>query len=361
MPAEEAIKVIKEYTPAEKKNEALPAALAELQAKIKAKSDEQAQQYLDSLPVDENGCYVFPETEELEDFGKPSMQDYLSLKYPEATEEELRTDYRGKVHEDYSDFPDHRELEKALDIDYTCALCESPEQCQLHKGSSRPIARLGRKPSGRKFIELSYSGCIMCKHGTEKKDDPDLEHRIEKSGLSPSQVEHTFENYNEIVSAKAHAILAAKHRTNLILAGKAGTGKTHLATAIAIDVMRGGKQALFRTVPELLDEICHAHQEHSDPYGLMSKFKTVSCLVLDDWGKEKTTQARLDYLYQIIDYRYRHGLQTIVTTNAQDIAGLINEWNEDTVMPLVSRLLEDGKWVRVKETANRRLSPKVSP
>ena len=121
--------------------------------------------------------------------------------------------------------------------------------------------------------------------------------------------------------------------------------------------MRSGQQALFRTVPELLDEICRAHQEHTDPYGLMSKFKTVSCLVLDDWGKEKTTQARLDYLYQIIDYRYRHGLQTIVTTNAQSIAGLINEWNEDTVMPLVSRLLEDGKWVRVKEAANRRLCP----
>ena len=39
----------------------------------------------------------------------------------------------------------------------------------------------------------------------------------------------------EIVSAKAKAILAAKNGTSLILAVKAGTGKTHLATAIAED------------------------------------------------------------------------------------------------------------------------------
>ena len=167
----------------------------------------------------------------------------------------------------------------------------------------------------------------------------------------------------EIVSAKAKAILAAKNHSSLILAGKAGTGKTHLATAIAIDVMRGGKQAIFRSVPELLDEMREAARLRVDFFSIRQKFQEVPCLVLDDWGKEKTTQAGMDYLYQIIDYRYKHGLQTIVTTNAVNMGVLMNEWNADKIEPLVSRILENGEWVTIRNAKNHRLTkhPKPEP
>ena len=44
------------------------------------------------------------------------------------------------------------------------------------------------------------------------------------------------------------------------------------------------------------------------------KYKGVQCLVLDDLGKQRNTEAAWDYLYQIINYRYENKLQTIVTT-----------------------------------------------
>ena len=46
----------------------------------------------------------------------------------------------------------------------------------------------------------------------------------------------------EVMVAKAAAILAAKTGRNLVLAGNAGTGKTHLAVAIAKDAMKAGRQ-----------------------------------------------------------------------------------------------------------------------
>ena len=85
------------------------------------------------------------------------------------------------------------------------------------------------------------------------------------------------------------------------------------------------------------------------------KYKRVPCLVLDDWGKEKTTEARLDYLFQIIDYRYRNGLQTILTTNAFNMEGLKKRWNADMIEPLVSRILENGAWVTIHASENFRL------
>lgn len=72
---------------------------------------------------------------------------------------------------------------------------------------------------------------------------------------------------------------------------------------------------MFRTVPELLGELRQADWDHTDFFGLQQKFIDVPCLILDDWGKEKATEKGMEYLYQIIDYRYRKELQTVVTTN----------------------------------------------
>ena len=119
--------------------------------------------------------------------------------------------------------------------------------------------------------------------------------------------------------------------------------------------MRQERQALFRNVPEMLDDLRERAKNHDDFFYAMRKYKDVPCLVLDDLGKEKTTQAGLDYLYQIIDSRYRNGKQTIVTTNARSIEGLKNRWNEDAIEPLISRLLEKGTWVTIREAENRRL------
>ncbi len=69
-------------------------------------------------------------------------------------------------------------------------------------------------------------------------------------------------------------------------------------------------------MPELLDEIKLANRNNTNPFGVMMKYKSVPCLVLNDLGKHCNTEAVWDYLYQIIDYRYQHGFQTIVTTNA---------------------------------------------
>ena len=120
--------------------------------------------------------------------------------------------------------------------------------------------------------------------------------------------------------------------------------------------MKAGSQALFRTVPELLDELRRADWEHTDFYGLRQKFCDVPCLVLDDLGKEKTTEKGLEYLYQILDYRYRHGMQTIVTTNALDMGGLMNKANVGKIEPLISRLLERGEWVAIRGAENHRLA-----
>ena len=68
---------------------------------------------------------------------------------------------------------------------------------------------------------------------------------------------------------------------------------------------RSGRKAIVATVSEMLEGICHAAQNHEDTFGLLIKYKSVDCLVLDDWGKERWSDARMDYMYQILEYRYQ--------------------------------------------------------
>ena len=276
-----------------------------------------------------------------------TLEEYLRLRHPEATEAELDT----------SRVSDWRGLQQAFEMDCTCASCDNPDNCPFNRKKGRPVTMVKYHR-----LNIGYTLYTRCKHD-RGRPDPEFEDRLKRSGLSASQVKQTFESYDhngmpaEVVSAKAKAIMAAKEHRSLILSGKPGTGKTHLAVAVALEAMREGHQALFRTVPELIAELRQADWDHADFFGLRQKFRDVPCLVLDDWGKEKMTEKGMEYLYQIIDYRYRKGLQTVVTTN-----GLKGD-----VEPLVSRILENGEWVSLQNAENHRLKkaeevqePKVS-
>ena len=363
LPVEEAERIIAEHTTGEavKKDTdtAIPVALQELYERIKKRQDELNQELFRKYPQllcdpnDPNAeCVDFTD----EDFYNFTLtaEEYLRLKFPEATEEELqRRTYCSEKH-----------LQEAFDHDFGCAMCTDPETCLNTDKRGRMVVAL--KDSGwGKYLCSGWSPCNGCKYPDADKDkdkpNPELEQRIKNSGLTEWQSKQTFESYDhagakpEVVSAKAKAILAAKNKTSLVLAGKPGTGKTHLAIAIALEAMKDGRNAIFRTVPDLLDELARADWEHTDFFMLRQKFRDVPCLVLDDLGKEKSTPKKLEYLYQIIDYRYTHGLQTIVTTNAYDMDGLVNEDNADWVEPLISRLLDKGEWVSMQEAENYRL------
>lgn len=357
MTVEEAEKVIAEFKPAVEKAEQIPAKLAEFHEQLNAKSQEVWNAYEATLPQDEYGCPILPEYESEEEWaaaGAMTTQDYLRVKFPDASDDELELNNPREA----------KGLKEAFEIDMACASCTCEYHCSLPEGykagCSRPVAML--KSIGRtRRIVIGYGGCIKCYKDKTPQPDPEFERRVKVCGLTPDEVRYTFGNYHlegvgaEAIVAKAHAILATQNKSNLILAGRPGVGKTHLAIAIALEAMKKGEQAIFVSVPDMLDEICRANQEHTAPFGLMMKYKSVPCLVLDDLGKEHMTDARLSYLHQIIDYRYRSKLQTIVTTNAESVEGLTNKFYVEKIEPLVSRLLGNGEWVNILDTDDYRL------
>lgn len=103
----------------------------------------------------------------------------------------------------------------------------------------------------------------------------------------------------------------------LVLMGSYGSGKTHLAAAIANAHRARGGEALFVTVPDLLDHLRAAFAPTSQQSydKRFNEVKTASLLVLDDLGTESATPWAREKLYQLFNYRYNTRLPTVITTS----------------------------------------------
>jgi DNA replication protein DnaC len=102
----------------------------------------------------------------------------------------------------------------------------------------------------------------------------------------------------------------------LLLMGGFGSGKTHLAAAIASQVVSFGVKTLFLTVPDLLDWLRFTFSSHETTYEKrFEEIRDIPFLVLDDLGTQNATSWAQEKLFQIINHRYIHKLPTAITTN----------------------------------------------
>ncbi len=102
----------------------------------------------------------------------------------------------------------------------------------------------------------------------------------------------------------------------LVWMGSFGSGKTHLAAAIANDLEMRGTKVTFVTVPDLLDYL-RVTFDPSANTSFDQRFQAVrksELLVLDDLGTENATSWAKEKLFQILDYRYVAQLPTVITT-----------------------------------------------
>lgn len=102
----------------------------------------------------------------------------------------------------------------------------------------------------------------------------------------------------------------------LVLLGGYGSGKTHLAAAIANRRLDASYRTIFVTVPDLLDHL-RATYSPASPVSYDKRFeqiRTAELLVLDDLGTQSATPWAQEKLYQLFNYRYNAKLPTVITT-----------------------------------------------
>lgn len=136
----------------------------------------------------------------------------------------------------------------------------------------------------------------------------------------------TFSNYEEWNNSSSIAKSIAvtyynffardyKSRTNsILLCGQVGAGKTHLAIAIGLNLIKANYKVMYMpyrdTITKLKQNMCAA-----DVYGeLIDKFKKSQVLLIDDLYKGKINETDVNIMFEIINYRYVNHLPIIVSS-----------------------------------------------
>lgn len=171
--------------------------------------------------------------------------------------------------------------------------------------------------------------CKMIEAGklAEKQRKQKAVNRIfRQSTVNVSIKDATVRNYKpknkDQEKAKSTAIEYVKtfstdNPKSLILQGSYGTGKSHLAYAIAKAVKKEGYSVAFMHIPMLMERIKATYNRESieTTDELVKLLSSIDLLVLDDVGVENTEHT-LNKLFSIVDNRT--GKNNIFTTNFSD-------------------------------------------
>ncbi|PNZ27693.1 DNA replication protein DnaC [Staphylococcus rostri] len=168
--------------------------------------------------------------------------------------------------------------------------------------------------------------CAMIEAGKEaekKRKQQSIHNIFNQSNVNSSLKGATVNNYqpqNEAQDkAKQTAIeyvktFSVKQPKSLILQGSYGTGKSHLAYAIAKAIKNQGYSVAFMHIPMLMDRIKATYKKNASETTdeLVKLLSNIDLLVLDDMGVENTEHT-LNKLFSIVDNRV--GKNNIFTTN----------------------------------------------
>jgi DNA replication protein DnaC len=102
-------------------------------------------------------------------------------------------------------------------------------------------------------------------------------------------------------------------RENVLLVGNSGTGKTHLATALAFTACQQGRRVRFFTATGLVTQLLECREERQLERAL-GQLERQQLLVVDELGYVPFSKAGAELLFEVVSRAYER-TSLILTTN----------------------------------------------
>lgn len=205
-----------------------------------------------------------------------------------------------------------------------------------------------------------WSQCPACSEEKRKADEEAseqarialererMQQRIGRSAIPKRFIGRGFDNFAVRNDGQGRALQIAreyaeqfdankKRGHGLILSGKPGTGKSHLAAAVMQSIL-AHHAVLYVTCMDVIRMVRETWRRDSEESerDVLDRLGRMSLLVIDEVGVQYGTEGEQTILFDVLDLRYRDMLPTILMTN-QDLSGMKGFLGERT-------------WDRVRET-----------
>lgn len=163
---------------------------------------------------------------------------------------------------------------------------------------------------------------------------------FKNSGFLVNEKKYTFSNFTTTddfsKSVFNKAINNYKVNDWFFIGGQVGSGKTHICTAISIEILKSGRKLKMISWRDLMSDIKDGFSGKSTRFDF-DKLKRVDVLFIDDFLHGKATEFELEKAFEIIDFRYRNELKTIISSEL--LLGEISNLMQSTG----SRIVEKAK------------------
>lgn len=194
---------------------------------------------------------------------------------------------------------------------------------------------------------------------------------IASSGIGDLIDEQSFDNFDlssfgegtsehermraNLEIAKQYVKDFPKRKSNLLLVGTTGTGKTHISTAIAREIIPMGYDVLYDSIHNIISDFeadkFKSGYEKVEPKS--DKYLECDLLIIDDLGTEFSNQFTVSCLYNLLNTRQNHGKATIISTNLSP-----DELSSKYEARIYSRLVGKGTTILMFVGNDRRLFKK---
>lgn len=241
----------------------------------------------------------------METLGRVLSQDQENMSQSRTIESEWEDD-AGLENETYRPFVDKNGKTLGYGVNPLCEKCGGIGWVQIIHTYQDDVSFEQFKCDGR--------GCLGETWGN---------YRNGSAGMSKRGIANVIQNFDtfkgtkgtgEMVKALKEMVEGNTGLRLLLVYGTTGNGKTHGCNAMAMGLSKRGRQVKVWAIADLFSMLRKAIETNTTELEVQA-LKDIDVLVLDDWASEYATDWQKGKMEEVVDYRYRQGKMTVLTTN----------------------------------------------
>jgi len=128
-----------------------------------------------------------------------------------------------------------------------------------------------------------------------------------------------------------------KAKTNVVMYGNVGTGKTHLSIALGIEACKQGIETKFYRTAALVNQLSEAKKNNTLSI-IMKKLAKAELLICDEWGYVPLDRSGAQLLFEVVSECYER--KTIIINTNLEFSRWVNVfYDEQMTGAILDRLL----------------------